>query len=104
MNIAQLAYVVEPVVKRRDARPLGPAKVTALTATRRDSGYGLQELLRAVQEMAQGEFQGNEAARAEAMALAAALSADLARLGAGVEDLLRPAAFTDKPRHLDIKA
>jgi hypothetical protein len=98
MNIAQLAFVVEPVAKKRDARPLGPRKVTAPTATKADqgSGYALQELLHAVQELAHGEFRGSAAVRAEALALAA----DLARLGTGVDGLLQPSLL---PR-LDTKA
>ncbi|GHT96719.1 hypothetical protein AGMMS49545_22470 [Betaproteobacteria bacterium] len=98
MNIAQLAHVVSTplAAQKREARRLGPRKVTALMASKPDqgSGYALQELLYAVQDVAQGE--GGEAAHAEALALAA----DLVRMGAGVEGLLQP---SPRPR-LDTQA
>ena len=87
MNIAQLAHIVTTplAAQKRESRRLGPRKVTELTASKPDqgSGYALQELLYAVQDLAQGE--GGEAVHAQALALAA----DLVRLGAGVEGLLQ---------------
>jgi hypothetical protein len=87
MNIAQLAHVVtgSAVARRRDMRRLGPCQVTALTAISPDADYALQELLRAVQALAQGGFQGAEAMRTEARSLAN----DLAKLGANRNELLR---------------
>ncbi|MDR1890359.1 MAG: hypothetical protein LBQ81_13470 [Zoogloeaceae bacterium] len=102
MNIAQLVHMVPAaaVVRKRDMPRLGPRRVAALAAVEPDASYALQELLRAVQDLAQGGFQGAGAVSAEALALAA----DLTRLGAGVEGLLRPSLQGGGVSRLDAKA
>jgi hypothetical protein len=93
MKLAQLTHVVigQEGDKGRSVRRLGPRRVTAMAGVNPDTGYALQELLHTVQALAQGEFQGDETMQAEARSLAS----DLARLGAGRNNLLRPMVPVD---------
>lgn len=103
MKLSQLSHALPAGVARTGARlPAGPRRVSPAAGLEADPNYALQELLNAVQELAQGPFQGE----GQVQQAASALAAELERLGPEADRLLRdPSRFRHfLPPELDLEA
>jgi len=92
MKLAQLSQSVpvtgggaNPDSRKGERVRLGPRRVSLTNTLNPDAPYALQELLDAVQQLAQGGFEGEEAMQEAACALAR----DLERLGPEARNLIQ---------------
>lgn len=108
MKLSQLALSLPSITPGaaggdRVRASLGPRRVAQAAGLEADSSYALQELLNSVQALAQGAFHGE----AQVHEAAAALAADLEKLGPEAGRLLRPLAHPlqlDSSAGLDLEA